>query len=158
MVPDLIELLREVVNAGASLGFLPPVAYHESRDYWMSISDELWAGSRLLLAAFAGERLVGCGQLALSPWPNSRHRAEIQKLFVAGALRGRGVGRALLDALHEMARARGRFLVHLNTQQGGVGERFYKGLGYTQAGLIPGFTVGPSGDRRSVVTLYRELA
>ena len=158
LVPDLIEGLREVVNSGASLGFLAPVAYHDSRAYWMSIRGEIWSGSRLLVAAFSGKRLVGSGQLALSPWPNSRHRAEIQKVFVTGEWRGRGVGRLLLAALHDTARARGRSLVHLSTHHGGTAERFYKHMGYTQAGLLPGFAVGQDGDRRTLVTLYRELS
>jgi len=157
VLPDLVELLREAVNAGASLGFLAPLTDDESWDYWLSIRTELRACTRLLVVARDGERLVGCGQLALVSWPNSRHRAEIQKLFVAPSHQGRGVGRSLITLLHDTARRCGRSLVHLSTRRGAASEGFYRRLGYLQAGVFPGFTLGPSGERGDVVALYREL-
>jgi acetyltransferase len=156
LVPSLVELFREAVNGGASMGFLPPLSEDTSRDYWLSLQPELRAGTRLLIAAWLEGELVGSGQLVLSPWPNAPHRAEIQKVFVAAAHRGRGVGGALLAALHELARRRGRSLVHLSTRQGEPAEAFYRRLGYRTAGVLPGWTVGPAGDRRTLVTLYRE--
>jgi GNAT superfamily N-acetyltransferase len=156
LVPSLVELFREAVNGGATMGFLPPLSEDVSRDYWLSLRQELRTGTRLLIAAWLEGALVGSGQLVLSPWPNAPHRAEIQKVFVAGAHRGRGVGGALLAALHELARRRGRSLVHLSTRQGEPAETFYRRLGYRTAGVLPGWTVGPDGDRRTLVTLYRE--
>lgn len=158
LLPDLVELLRDSVNNGALLGFLAPLTDEESWDYWTSIRAELRACTRLLVTARNDAGLVGCGQLELAPWPAARHRAEIQKVFVAPALRGRGVGRALLTVLHDTARRCGRSLVHLNTRQGAPSEGFYKRLGYQQAGVFPGFTLGASGERGNVVALYRELA
>ncbi len=40
----------------------------------------------------------------------------------------------------------------------GRAETFYKRLGYREAGVIPGWTLGPAGERYTHVTLYRELA
>ena len=57
LLPPFVELLREAVNGGAALGFLPPLTHDESWDYWQSLRPELQAGSRLLLAAFTGGRL-----------------------------------------------------------------------------------------------------
>ena len=140
------------------MGFLPPLTATEGRDYWLSLRPELEAGSRLLLAAFADDRLVGSGQLALSSSPAARHRAELQKLFVASTLRGQGVGRLLLAALHDAARQRGRSLLLLNTRRGQPAENFYKGLGYREAGVLPGWSVGVAGERYDHVTLYQELS
>jgi hypothetical protein len=46
----------------------------------------------------------------------------------------------------------------LNTRKDGRAETFYKRLGYREAGVIPGWTLGPAGERYTHVTLYRELA
>ena len=151
------SLLSESVHSGASLGFLPPLARTEAAAYWLSLRAELRAGSRILLAAYTDGALVGSGQLALPPWPNARHRAEVQKLVVTSTLKGRGVGGSLLAALHAGARERGRSLILLNTRRGEPPESFYKALGYRVAGVIPGYSLGPAGQRVDSVTLYHEL-
>ena len=37
--PPFVELLREAVNGGAALGFLPPLTHDESWDYWQSLRE-----------------------------------------------------------------------------------------------------------------------
>jgi acetyltransferase len=157
-LPTLVDLLRESVDGGASLGFLPPLSRDGARDYWLTVRRDLQAGTRLLLGALVDEGIVGCGQLALPIWPNARHRAEVQKLFVADAFRGRGVGRALLTALHGAARQRGRSLILLNTRRGESTEDFYRRLGYREVGVTPGYSVGTGGERYDNVTFYQELS
>ncbi len=139
------------------MGFFAPLSETMARQYWLSIVPELESGSRVLLAAYDGDRLVGSGQLALAQRQNSPHRAELQKLFVATSARGRGVGRSLMDALHETALREGRHLIMLNTRKGIPAEGFYKSLGYLEVGVMPGWTIGPSGERYDHVERYREL-
>jgi GNAT superfamily N-acetyltransferase len=158
LVPALVALLIDTVHTGASLGFLPSVTLDEVRDYWTSICPELRDRKRVLVGAFDDGRIVGSGQLAFSSFPNARHRAELQKLFVGSTLRGQGVGRTLVSALHAAARERGRSLVLLNTRRGGPAERFYKELGYKEVGVVPGYYVGPTGERIDNIALYQELA
>jgi GNAT superfamily N-acetyltransferase len=158
ILPDLIELFRETVNGGVPMGFLPPLTQDQGRNYWLSVRTELQAGTRLLLAAFTENGLVGSGQLALATRPNAPHRAEVEKLFVTTALRGQGVGKLLMGALHEAATQRGRYLVLLNTRHGSRAESFYKELGYREVGPIPGWSLGPGGERYDHVILYQELA
>ena len=157
-IPALVDLLRDIVAGGASLGFHSPLHRDVARDYWLIVRRELQGGTRLLIGAFDGDRIVGSGQLALPIWPNAHHRAEVQKLFVAGTLRGRGVGRRLVSALHDAARERGRSLILLSTRRGGTTEDFYKGLGYKEIGVVPGYTVGSAGERYDNVTFYQELS
>jgi GNAT superfamily N-acetyltransferase len=109
------------------------------------------------MAAFSDGWIVGSGQLALSPFPNSRHRAELQKLFVAESMRGQGVAHALMAALHAAARQHGRSLVLLNTRPGGAAERLYRRLGYQAAGVVPGYTIGPDGGPIDSVSMYKQL-
>ncbi|MES2303971.1 MAG: GNAT family N-acetyltransferase [Gemmatimonadota bacterium] len=145
-LPALAELLRESVNAGASLGFLPPLAAVDARQYWLSLRQELHDGSRILIAAFVGGRLIGSGQLALPDWRNGKHRAELQKLMVASALHGRGIGSSLVRALHTTAQRHGRTLLVLHTRHGEPPEEFYRRLGYHTVGIVPGYTTGPAGE------------
>jgi GNAT superfamily N-acetyltransferase len=157
-LPALVELLRDTVNGGASLGFLAPLRDDVAREYWSSLRPELEDGSRILLGAFSDGRLVGSAQLALPCWPNAPHRAEVQKVLVAPGKRGQGVGRSLMAALHGVAWQHGRSLLILNARQGGPAVGFYKGLGYQEVGVVPGYTVGPAGERYDNVTLYQQLA
>jgi ribosomal protein S18 acetylase RimI-like enzyme len=157
LLPALVQLLRESVDGGASLGFLPPLSEAEARDYWVSLGADLRSGLRLLFAATVDGRLVGSGQLNLPPWPNGRHRAEVQKVMVAAAMRGAGIGRALMQRMHDTVRQRGRSLVVLNTRRGDRAEGFYRGLGYQTAGMIPGYTLGPEGESYDNLVLYLRL-
>lgn len=158
VLPQLVELLRETVNAGGpSLGFIPPVSAEAGLAYWRSLRAELQNGSRVLMVAHAGERIIGTGQLEIPHWPNAPHRAELQKLVVTAGLRGHGIGKVLISALHEVARRLGRSLLILNARHGGAAERLYKRLGYREAGVVPGYTVGPGGERYDCITLYQEL-
>ncbi len=81
----------------------------------------------------------------------------MQKLFVAAGCRGMGVGQRLLGALQDAAIRRGRSLIHLNTRQGDPAEAFYKRLHYREGGTIPGWTLGPAGERYAHLTLFRDL-
>jgi GNAT superfamily N-acetyltransferase len=157
ILPDLVERFTETVNGGSPLGFLAPITHTTARSYWVSLIPELEAGSRLLLIAFDGDTVVGSGQLALSQRHNSPHRAELQKLFVDGASRGRGIGRALMDALHTTARQHGRTLILLSTRHREPAEKFYKSLGYVEVGVVPGWTIDRAGNRYDHVELYRDL-
>jgi len=123
VVPALVERFTETVNAGVPMGFMQPLSRTQGREYRLSLRADLQAGSRLLVAACTNDGVVGAGQLALSMWPNSPHRAELQKVFVAVSCRGRGIGRLLMAALHDAARARGRSLLLLNTRKDGPAVR-----------------------------------
>ena len=157
ILPDLVELFTETVNNGSPLGFLAPITHTTARSYWVSLIPELEAGSRLLLVGFDGDTVVGSGQLALSQRHNSPHRAELQKLFVGLASRGRGVGRTLMDALHAAARQHGRTLILLSTRHQEQAEKFYKSLGYVAVGVVPGWTIDRAGNRYDHVEMYRDF-
>ena len=157
-LPIFVELLQESVDGGGALGFHAPLAATEAIEYWRALRSEIESGSRVVLAASENGRIVGSGQLALAPWRNARHRASIEKVFVSTALRGRGIAKALINALQDAARLRGRSLLLINARQGAAAEQLYKRMGYREFGVIPGYAMGPGGERWDSVCMYRELS
>ncbi len=85
---------------------------------------------RLLVARLAG-RAVGCVGFALGP-PG---QAEVKRLFVEPAARGRGIGRALMAHLEHGAAQAGVSLLQLET---GVKQpealALYRAFGYVERG------------------------
>ena len=129
MLDALDMLLRDAVESGASVGFLPPLAPEEARAFWQGTLDEVAAGTRLALGAWLDERLVGTVHLALATKPNGRHRGEVQKLLVHTTARRRGIAQKLLDAIERAALESGRTLLVLDTEQGSDAERLYRRVG-----------------------------
>jgi acetyltransferase len=158
-LPGLGGLLIDAVRNGASVGFVLPLANGEVEDYWHKVCADVTAGHRLLSAAFDdGGCLVGSAQLALEPRANGRHRAEVQKVMVLAAHRGRGIGAALMVRVEAEAWARGRALLFLDTSVGESGAtRFYGRLGYTLVGSIPDFAADPDGRLAANAIYYKRL-
>jgi ribosomal protein S18 acetylase RimI-like enzyme len=153
----LAELLRDAVESGASVGFLPPLGDAEASAYWATVAAGLRDGSRIVLAARdAGLGLVGSAQLELAMRANAGHRAEVMKVMVHRRARRRGVGRALMLALEEQARRLGRTTLILDTRLGDPSEALYRGLGWTFAGAIPDYARNATG-RLDATALYYKL-
>lgn len=156
-IPDLIEILRDVVNAGASVGFLPPLDADEARAYWEDVVADLPGGYRIMLVARQGTRVVGTVQLDLAKRPNGRHRAEVQKLLVHRSVQHRGIARALMAEAERQAQAAGRSLLVLDTRQGDLAEALYERIGFVRAGVIPEFALNAEGGRDATVLFYKIL-
>ena len=140
-LPALAELLHACVHGGASVNFVLPFPMAEAEAFWRErVQPAVAAGTHTLLVAQADGRIAGSVQLATQTPPNQPHRAEVTKLLVHPAFRRRGIGRALMLALEDTARGRGRSLVTLDTTTGGAAEPLYAGLGYVAAGMIPAAT------------------
>ncbi len=155
---QLVEVLQDAVDGGASLGFLPPLAYSEALEYWMSVRDAAAGEQRLVLAAFEGERMLGTVQLDLEKRRNGPHRAEVMKLCVHSRARRRGFGLLLMLRAEEIARDKGRTLLVLDTRRDDDAERLYRRMGYDCAGIIPRYALGADGRLHDTVFLYKELA
>ena len=158
MIPALVPLFVDSVASNTGLGFVAPITENVSRAYWRSIRRELEAGTRVLLVASVEDRIVGSGQLSFPMTPNAVHRADLQKLFVDSSLRGRGIGRTLMLALHAAALERGRSLILLSTRIGKSGHQLYRNLGYREVGVVPGYSLMPGGTRGDAVFLYCDLS
>jgi GNAT superfamily N-acetyltransferase len=122
-LPELVALLQDSVDSGASVGYLPPLSDTMAQEYWQGVIDSLSGAGRLLLTANAGTTLIGTVQLVLESRPNGRHRAEVSKLLVHTTARRHGVGTALMRAVEEAAQSHGRSLLVLDTVLGDDGQR-----------------------------------
>ena len=151
-----VELLRDAVDAGASVGYLAPLANSDGRAFWHAVRSEL-ADGRVLLGAYVDGRLVGSVQLAPVPKPNGRHCAEVQKLLVLREFRGRGIGKALMAAVERKARELGRWLLVLDTVPAQPAEKLYERIGYRRAGVVPDYAEKSGGGFEPTVIFYKKL-
>jgi ribosomal protein S18 acetylase RimI-like enzyme len=154
---DLAEVLFDCVDGGASVGFMAPFTRDEARAFFAGLAPELEAGTRVLLAAYDDDALVGSVQLVHAWPPNQPHRADITKLLVYREGRGRGVGRALMEAAEAAARADGRTLLVLDTVTGSSAYRLYTRLGWTEVGEIPDYALYPDGRPCATTVFYKRV-
>jgi acetyltransferase len=151
-------VLQDSVEAGASVGFLPPLTEDEAQEYWQGVIGALRDGSRVLLVARRpGEAVIGTVQLDLAMRANGLHRAEVSKLMVHSSAQRRGIARALMLALEAEARRLGRTTLILDTRQGDPSERLYQGLDYQFVGTIPEYARSADGTLAGTSFYYKLL-
>lgn len=153
---QLAALLVDAVDGGASTSFLPPLAPERAVAWWRAaaaVDDP--RGATLVARDEAG--IAGCVQLVPAWAPNQPHRAEIGKLLVHRRARRRGLGRALMLAAEERARQAGLTLLTLDTRRGDAADALYRALGWTPAGVIPGYAVDRHGVPHETIYFYRTL-
>lgn len=155
----LAEVLHAVVHDGASVSFVVPFSHDDARRFWSDkvLPDVINASRRVLVARSAG-KIVGTVQLEMAGQPNQQHRAEVAKLLVHPDVRRRGIARALMHALEDIARAERRTLLTLDTRTGDNAEPLYASIGYIRVGVIPRFARGPHSPKLDGTTIfYKEL-
>ncbi|PWS39171.1 GNAT family N-acetyltransferase [Falsiroseomonas bella] len=141
-LPMLAAILRACVEGGASVNFVLPFTQQDSEAWWRrAVLPGLAARDRRLLVARDGTKILGTVQLAFAPQPNQAHRADVTKLLVHPEGRRRGVGRALMLRLEDLAREEGRSLLVLDTVEGSAAQRLYESLGWTLLGVVPRFAL-----------------
>lgn len=156
-VPRLAAVLKECVDAGASVSFLAPLAIEKAREYWKRVATQAALGERVLFAAWCDGMLAGTVVLGLDVAENQRHRAEIKKLIVAPGARRLGIARRLLHAAEAAARGAGRELLVLDTLTGGEAEPLYRSEGWTELGVIPDFTRTADGVAEATTFFWKRL-
>jgi len=130
-------------------------------DAWLRMRCVLWPGGReaehreeierfldgrlrelgeVLLAEDPGAGIVGFAELSIRPYAKgcrTRHVAYLEGWFVLPEARGRGVGRALVAAAEEWARARGSSEFASDTESGNeIGEAAHLAVGFADAGAV----------------------
>ncbi len=153
----LAAILQDCVENGASVSFLRPLGRDRALAYWRTVTRAVGAGSTVLLAAWLDGTLCGTVQLGLDMPDNQRHRADLRKLLVFPAARRRGVARALMAAADGEARKAGRRLLVLDTLAGSPGEALYRDLGWTEAGVIPGYCLDEHGAEQATRYFFKRI-
>jgi GNAT superfamily N-acetyltransferase len=157
-IPRLSVVLRDCVDAGASVSFLPPMAMERARGFWKGVASGVAMGTRILLGAWVDGVLVGTVMLNLDMPQNQGHRADLQKLLVHPAIRRRGAARVLMQRIETEALAAGRTLLVLDTEADSNAEPLYRSAGWTEAGRIPRFALMPDGSLSATILFWKELA
>jgi ribosomal protein S18 acetylase RimI-like enzyme len=155
-VRELALLLLDTVASGASVGFMDSLSLEEAEAWWRG---KLAAPHEraVVLVARDAEGIAGTVQLQPAAMPNQPHRADIAKLQVHRRARGRGLGRALMEAIESRARAAGFTLLVLDTKRGDSAEKLYEGSGWTRVGVIPNYALDPDGTPCDTVFFYKQL-
>ncbi len=143
-IPELSDVLADCVNGGASVNFMLPYGPADATKFFEKVAGSVGRGERVLVVAKIDGRIVGTGQLGLDTPPNQPHRADVMKMLVHRAARGRGVGAAVLVAVEEEARKRGRWLLVLDTASDSA-RRLYERGGWQNLGDIHDYAMWPEG-------------
>lgn len=150
---ELSTLLIDVVQDGASIGFLPPLTEEEASAYWQGVHGP----GVLVWAAFEGNTIVGTVQLHLVLKPNAPHRAELAKLMVHPQHRRKGIARLLIETAEQAAAGLGRTLIVLDTREGDPSNLLYQSRGYIEAGKIPEYCLSADGGMDATVIYYKHF-
>jgi ribosomal protein S18 acetylase RimI-like enzyme len=161
----LAEVLHGVVHAGASVSFFTPFSIDDARAFWVEkVLPQVRTRTRRVLVARLGDldrrgdQIVGTVQLELEMPPNQQHRAAVAKLLVHPAARRRGIGKALMLALEEIARSERRTLLTLDTVSGSNAELLYRSLDFITVGVIPRYARGAlTPELEGTTIMYKEL-
>jgi ribosomal protein S18 acetylase RimI-like enzyme len=130
----------------------------QSESWWVKrIADP--ASLSIGYGAFIGDELAGTATIEFATKPKTRHKAHLIGMFVSEALRGRGVGRALVQAALAAAAARpGVVVVTLSVTEGNAPAiALYESCGFRTFGIEPMAIATPSGFK-SKVHMWLQLA
>jgi GNAT superfamily N-acetyltransferase len=154
---ELLACWIDVSNAGGAVGFVPPVTADDVEPVLAHLLEGVHAGRDVLAVLTVDGATAGWATIVGSSSPLRSHWATVLRVQVHPSRQGQGLGRALMEGVHEIARQRGWEFLTL-TARGGTGvDGFYRGLGYHEVGRMPGvIRVGP-GDDREEILLRRAL-
>lgn len=150
---QLHALVAGVAARGGAVGWLH-VPDRTETDAWLDAA--LDRGARLALARLAG-RIVGCGYWVRQPAAVLRHNGEIRQVMTASEVRGRGVARAVVQALVADADRGGVELLTLDCRGNNHGAlALYADLGFVVSGRRPD-AIGVGELRFDQVLLHLDL-
>jgi GNAT superfamily N-acetyltransferase len=157
LIPALAGILIDCVEGGASVSFMLPIERREAEEFYEGVVEKLTNGGTILFVAFLDGEPAGTVLLSPELKPNQPHRADVQKLLVDRRGRNRGVAQALMAAVEETAKARGRTLLCLDTATGSPAERLYEKLGWQRLGVIPRHAMWPEGGFCDTTFFWKDL-
>lgn len=157
-IDALAEVLKDCVDGGASVSFMPPFPQTEAVDFFDKVVKDVEAGGRILLAAFDGPQLVGTVQVIIALPPNQPHRGDVTKLLVLRSARRQGIAEKLMQHAEEVSKQAGKTLLVLDTCYGTSAHRLYTRMGWKEVGIVPKFALNPDGSWCDTTFFYKQLA
>jgi GNAT superfamily N-acetyltransferase len=153
---ELLTCWTDVSNAGGAVGFVPPVTEAEVSPVLDKLLEGVRSGRDLLAVLTVDGRVAGFAAIVGSSSPLRRHWAMVLRVQVHPSRQGSGLGRVLMQGVHDIARARGWEFLSLSARGGTGVDGFYRSLGYTEFGRLPGaIRVGPGDDREEILLTIR---
>lgn len=154
---ELLTCWVDVTNAGGAVGFVPPVTADDVAPVLDRLLEGVVSGRDALCVLTDDGATAGFAALVGSSSPLRRHWGTVLRVQVHPSRQGAGLGRVLMEGVHRIAVERGWEFVSL-TARGGTGvDAFYRGLGYTEVGRLPGAIRVAPGDDRDEILLVRRL-
>ncbi len=118
--------------------------------------DQLDYDSVLPIVAVVGDRIVGNTTLHFNRGP-ARHRAEI-RIFLAKDYRRRGLGNKLLQAVIDIARKKGLFMLEVQVVSDQIEViKAMKNSGFEKACTFENYFMFPDGELRDIIHLILHL-
>jgi GNAT superfamily N-acetyltransferase len=156
---ELAEVTLDVVDGGASVGFLHPLSREKAVAFWRTCQASAARHERILLVAedSGTNRIVGTVSILLAMPDNQPHRGDISKMQVHRSVRRRGLGSSLMRAAEAAALEAGKTLLVLDTVTASDADRLYTRLGWTRVGEIPEYALWPRGGFCGTTIFYRQL-
>jgi len=156
LLDELVGCWLRVSNAGGAVGFpFLPVDERAVRTAAVELRASLDGATRVLVATVDGA-LVGWSLLRSNASPLTRHWASVSRVQTDLAVRGSGVGGALMREVARAAADEGLEQLHLEVRGGQGLEDFYARLGWEVVGRWPAaLRLRPGDDRDEVLMVLR---
>jgi RimJ/RimL family protein N-acetyltransferase len=135
--------------------FVPrDISHPKVMQAWMRALDK---GTIHSLIARSGGRVVGCTSIYIDRMSWSRHVGEL-RVLVAATLRGKGLGRTLIQACFAQALGLGlkKLTAHMTTQQAGA-VTVFEDLGFRAEALLRDHVMDPGGGTHDLVILSHDV-
>ena len=154
---ELLACWTDVSNAGGAVGFVPPVTADDVEPVLAHLLEGVRSGRDVLAVLTVDGVTAGWAAIVGSSSPLRAHWGTVLRVQVHPSRQGAGLGRVLMEGVHDIARQRGWEFLTL-TARGGTGvDAFYRGLGYHEVGRMPGAIRVAPGDDREEILLRRSL-
>jgi len=153
----LLACWTDVVNAGGAVGFVPPVTREDVAPRLDATLGPVREGRDALCLLEVDGEPAGFAFLVANDSPLKRHWCNVHRVQVHPSHQGAGLGRALMQGVHDIARRRGWEFLQLSVRGGTGTEAFYAGLGYTEVGRFPGVLRLGAGEDRDEIWMRRTL-
>ena len=153
---ELLACWTDVTNAGGAVGFVPPVTQEDVAPVLGRLLEGVQSGRDVLAVLTVDGVTAGWATLVGFSSPLRKHWATVLRVQVHPSRQGEGLGRVLMTGVHDIARARGLEFLHLGARGGTGVDAFYRGLGYTEVGRVPGaIRLAPGDDREEILLVHR---